>query len=371
MESYGEILRNAREEKNVTVSDVSRITQISNAYIEALEEERVEVFPGEPYFIGFLTNYCEYLELNRDEILDLYRAKKIQETPTPIELLQKKKPKYLIPLIVSLLVAVIVGIGIYLYVGVFQIPQKRELEKLESQKNQKIHQYKFTGKPETKRFYKGDQILFPQLDGNGNITLTIGSTLGSLTILTPSGNQIVELSEERALDLDGNGSPDLIVYLSDVSTDDEQYGAEIRLLGTASDSSAVEVSSAEPAASGQDIVKNATVKNSGKRTVVHEDNRAYPFTVILTFRGPCLCRYKIDRQQNVESYYRNGDVITLSANNGTRLWMSNINTVKIQVVAGLSSYDLEVGRAGEVQVEDIKWVRDNDGRYRLVVLEVD
>ena len=108
MESYGEILRNAREEKNVTVSDVSRITQISNAYIEALEEERVEVFPGEPYFIGFLTNYCEYLELNRDEILDLYRAKKIQETPTPIELLQKKKPKYLIPLIVSLLVAVIV-----------------------------------------------------------------------------------------------------------------------------------------------------------------------------------------------------------------------------------------------------------------------
>ena len=64
---------------------------------------------------------------------------------------------------------------------------------------------------------------------------------------------------------------------------------------------------------------------------------------------------------NVESYYRNGDVITLSANNGTRLWMSNINTVKIQVVAGLSSYDLEVGRAGEVQVEDIKWVRDNAG----------
>ena len=37
--------------------------------------------------------------------------------------------------------------------------------------------------------------------------------------------------------------------------------------------------------------------------------------------------------------------------------MSNINALKIHVIAGLSSYDLEVGRAGEVQAEDIKWVR--------------
>ncbi|UKI55449.1 MAG: hypothetical protein L6V90_12785 [Treponema succinifaciens] len=51
--------------------------------------------------------------------------------------------------------------------------------------------------------------------------------------------------------------------------------------------------------------------------------------------------------------------------------MSNINALKIHVIAGLSSYDLEVGRAGEVQAEDIKWVRDSDGKYRLVVLELD
>ena len=51
--------------------------------------------------------------------------------------------------------------------------------------------------------------------------------------------------------------------------------------------------------------------------------------------------------------------------------MSNINAMKIQIIADTSTYDLEVGRAGQIKVEDIKWVRDNDGKYRLVVVELD
>ena len=87
MESYGEILRNAREEKKVSMEAIERATAITKNYIDSLENERVEDFPGESYFIGFLSNYCEFLGLDKDEILRLYHAKKIQESPVPVELL--------------------------------------------------------------------------------------------------------------------------------------------------------------------------------------------------------------------------------------------------------------------------------------------
>jgi hypothetical protein len=61
----------------------------------------------------------------------------------------------------------------------------------------------------------------------------------------------------------------------------------------------------------------------------------------------------------------------MTANNGVRVWMSNGNTVKFTVIADTKSYDLEIGKAGQVLVEDIKWVRDSEGKYRLVVVELD
>ena len=61
----------------------------------------------------------------------------------------------------------------------------------------------------------------------------------------------------------------------------------------------------------------------------------------------------------------------VTANNGVRVWMSNGNTVKFTVVADTKSYDLEIGKAGQVLVQDIKWVRDTEGKYKLVVVELD
>jgi len=61
----------------------------------------------------------------------------------------------------------------------------------------------------------------------------------------------------------------------------------------------------------------------------------------------------------------------MTANNGVRVWMSNGNTVKFTVIADTKNYDLEIGKAGQVLVEDIKWVRDSEGKYRLVVVELD
>ena len=75
--------------------------------------------------------------------------------------------------------------------------------------------------------------------------------------------------------------------------------------------------------------------------------------------------------EGVENYYTNGDVVTMTANNKVRLWLSNGNTVKFQVIAATQTYELEIAKAGECVVEDIKWIRTDDGKYRLVVEPID
>ena len=61
----------------------------------------------------------------------------------------------------------------------------------------------------------------------------------------------------------------------------------------------------------------------------------------------------------------------MTANNKVRVWISNGNTVKFQIIASSQTYELEIEKAGECIVEDIKWIRSEDGRYKLVVEPID
>jgi len=90
MESYGALLKKAREDQELSIEDVEAKTTITRQYIEGLENEKNDAFPGEPYMIGFLKLYADFLGLNSEDLLKLYNAKKIQESPIPVERLQKK-----------------------------------------------------------------------------------------------------------------------------------------------------------------------------------------------------------------------------------------------------------------------------------------
>ena len=371
MDSYGLIIKNAREEKNLTLEQVAAETLIKKQYLEAIEEENDSEFPTEAYFLGFVRNYCKYLDVDGDNIVHLYTAKKIQEAPPPVELLAKKKSVWVIATIITAVTLFVVGIVCFLIFFVFKVPQKIKQSKEALVEQKKIHQYTFTGKSETKRLYKGDQIFIPASDGTGKIILTVESTLEKFKIQTPSGTQIIELSEERDFDIDGDLKSDIIFYVSDISNKNEDFGAEVRIIGKNS-SAEEEIAKESEVVEDEQIplVQNLiTMKDS--ITVIHEDYRAYPFTIRAIFRSPCLFRYKIDFQDPIEEYFRTGETLTINANNGFRLWMSNANAVKLQVIAANKTYDLDVSKAGLVKVEDIKWIRDPDKKYKLVVSEID
>ncbi len=85
MEGIGEKLRAAREAKKLTIKDVTRDTNMVGIYIEALENEEFEKFPGETYVTGFLRSYAEYLKLDAEEMIQSYQGYKIGESTTPLE----------------------------------------------------------------------------------------------------------------------------------------------------------------------------------------------------------------------------------------------------------------------------------------------
>lgn len=85
MESIGEKLIAAREARRLTQKEVAKETNIVSKYIEALENEEFDKFPGETYTVGFLRSYADYLKLDADEIVQQYKAYKIGESATPLE----------------------------------------------------------------------------------------------------------------------------------------------------------------------------------------------------------------------------------------------------------------------------------------------
>ena len=54
MESFGNILKQKRDDLGIPMERIERETSISREYLVAIEEERVDYFPGETYFIGFM-----------------------------------------------------------------------------------------------------------------------------------------------------------------------------------------------------------------------------------------------------------------------------------------------------------------------------
>lgn len=362
MESYGEILRTARKTKGIELELIARETAITQEYLEALENEESGAFPGEPYLIGFLKNYAEYLELDSSHVLTLYHAKKIQETPPPLALTARERPRFVVPLIVSLCVLALVGAAIPLTLFLkAKIEEQRAVAALAH--GTEFKKYELTEKPFSGRLYKSDQLIMGS--EKGNIFLTVAETEGIFGLETPAGVQYVELSEEVEIDVDGNSVPELIVYVSDVSQKNVDRGAEVKIMLKSAAGVAIASPDENQIPNAEDLPKEQA------RTEILSDTRAYPFTVNASFRSGCLFRYRPDRKETIEDYLSSGDTVNMTASNGVRLWISNGNAVKLQVVANSKTYELAVSKAGEVIAEDIKWIKDTDGRYKIVVVDVD
>ena len=210
MENYGEILKRARESKQLDYETISRETTISVPFLKGLEEEDTDAFPGEAYMLGFMRNYAEYLGVNPDKVLSSYRSKKLQEAPVPEGLTVREKPKYFWPLIFT-------GISLFLIavcvvIGIFAFKKKASnSEEVVLDKKSVVKKYEITNKALSQRFYVGDQLVYHTSEGD--IILTVSDTLSSFGLQTPVGTLYTDLSEEAELDVDGDARTTFLTFL--------------------------------------------------------------------------------------------------------------------------------------------------------------
>lgn len=362
MESYGELLRKARLEQNLDIEKVAREILIEQRYLQGLEDEDSSVFSGEAYMMGFLRNYSNYLGLDTELILKLYNNKKIQESPVPEGLIAKHRPRWLVPTVIASLVFIL---GVIATVLILLLTKKNTEDNSEVviSSNAKSKQYELDNTKFTQRLYKGDQILVPS--DEGSIVLTVRDTLSSFGLETPAGVFYTDLSEESEIDVDGDSAADIIVYVSDISYTDVDRGVEVSILMRHDKSSSFDEVNVE------EIPFITEINSKHPQKIILEDNRAYPFTINASFRGTCLFRSKVDNAASNEIFFNRGEVFTANPHNGIRLWISNSNTVKFTIIADSKTFDLDIGPAGQVLVEDIKWIKDTDGKYKLVIIELD
>ena len=364
MESLGSKLKTAREAKGWSYDYVSRETNISTRYLEALEREDFSSFPGEPYVRGFLKNYAEYLGLNGDELLSLYRSLRLQEQPIPVEQLLKGPsplPKIIGAAAIVLAVLVLAGGAIFF---IYRLPKKAPAAVAESRS---ASEYTLNADFIERRFYPGDSVLVTV--DNNSYKLVFSSLGDAITITTPRGNVMLDLSQEVLVDLNNDGIQELRIVAADFVKNNSSQGALLRFehetLSKASAPPALApLVQVEPLSAGRDAL-----------TIIPSVASAFPFTLRAVFQGYCLFRYEVlaerDRQGRSEQYYQRSEELNITAQNGIRLGLSNAQSVRLQVVGGDRTIPFETGGAGEVVAADLRWIRDDDGRFRLALVRLD
>lgn len=111
MKEIGKILKQTRENKKLSVTEIHKITKIKESYIVALENDDISGFPAELYYKNFLKNYAKFLNLKADELLINYESAKKEEQKNDIkEQIQQNtngNRKLQKKLVITLIIAVI------------------------------------------------------------------------------------------------------------------------------------------------------------------------------------------------------------------------------------------------------------------------
>ncbi|MGB0719909.1 MAG: helix-turn-helix domain-containing protein [Bdellovibrionales bacterium] len=81
--SVGEILRRTRTHYNLSPRDVERATRIRAEQIEAIEQGAIDKLPGKVYAIGFVRSYADYLGLDGEKIVHLFKNQYIEVANDP------------------------------------------------------------------------------------------------------------------------------------------------------------------------------------------------------------------------------------------------------------------------------------------------
>ncbi len=81
--SVGQILQKTREHYGQTLTEVEGNLRIRASQLDALEKLKLDKLPGRVYAIGFVRSYSEYLGLDGDKMVQLFKAQSVGKKAKP------------------------------------------------------------------------------------------------------------------------------------------------------------------------------------------------------------------------------------------------------------------------------------------------
>ncbi|MEK8130160.1 RodZ domain-containing protein [Paenibacillus filicis] len=193
----GLLLRKARMEKKISLDDLQEMTKIRKRYLEAIEEGNYKVLPGNFYVRAFIKSYAEAVDLDPNEVLNLYQNVIPQAEPEQIEATIRTKRsggfrnterigKWASSIMVISFVVLILGI-IYYFMSVNYSGKSNASENLPTKISDKIE-------PAGQLTVSGNTYQTP--GGSG----TVAQTPPPQAPATPAQNEVKLAKSERGID---------------------------------------------------------------------------------------------------------------------------------------------------------------------------
>ncbi|MGL4523980.1 MAG: helix-turn-helix domain-containing protein [Spirochaetia bacterium] len=384
MKTPGAFLRDLREKKGYSLQRAAGETNISLNYIQALENDEFDKFPGEPYLMGFLKTYADYLGVSHEQVLSLYENYKLAESPIPMhELMSKEKfrmPTWVWGLSLSLVVAMATAFFVIPYI------QKKYQERL-----QRIAYEEEVNQSKEKVYSVDEQDYSGVLRIGDSIILTFGGAneyrftpikmVGSVTELEQQYNDeptvttfSISLGEEKFFSLGGSNQANFVFKVLDVGLENgNAISIQAQKLNKFSIDrnqqqrrTATTQSQIQPEILPDNLMAmGAGDIYAGQRRVILSMRSPIRIEINILFTGNSNFRYLLDGRESQERYYQEGEKFQRSMNSTFRLWTANAGKTRLKI--GL--HEVVLGKDGEVVVKTLRWVYNPSGGGYDLILE--
>jgi cytoskeletal protein RodZ len=196
---FGDVLREQRVRKGITLEQAAEDTRIREKFLVALESGDHHALPGAVYTKGFLRSYAEYLDLDSTDLIALYTAERVTtpEAPRTFEPMRPVmrsgvfiSPTILIPVVVLALVVTFIGYMSYQFASFATPPRIEVTEPAASDTLARQSEYVVRGRtvPDgrvTIRVFPGPETLAdirPESDGTFSATVVLRPGINHIEI---------------------------------------------------------------------------------------------------------------------------------------------------------------------------------------------
>ncbi|MEX0616190.1 MAG: RodZ domain-containing protein [Candidatus Woykebacteria bacterium] len=202
MKTVGQILKEAREKKDVSLEEAEKATRIRKKILSRLEKSDWAELPSPTFVKGLLKNYGSYLEIDTKALLAFFRREyeepKLQKAVVSFKV---KRPKLrFTPQIItgSILALIFLGAGAYLYTQYQSFTAAPVLEVTEPGNNIKIETLDVNV---VGRTYQDADLKIngqkAQLSPGGTFSIAVSLVEGVNTIVVTSENRFGQISTEK------------------------------------------------------------------------------------------------------------------------------------------------------------------------------